>query len=56
MRRNDARKLPQDELEHIRREALSLREQGDTCVRIAEVCGVHVSTCLKWAKVGEASQ
>ena len=50
MRRNDARKLPKDVLEHIRRQALSLREQGYTWVHIAEVCGVHVGTCLKWAK------
>ncbi|MFC5770059.1 helix-turn-helix domain-containing protein [Thauera sinica] len=47
----DARKLPLETLEHIRRQAFVLRKQGYTWVHIAEVCGVHVGTVLKWRGV-----
>lgn len=50
MEKIDARKLPPEALEHIRRQAFVLRKQGYTWADIAEVCGVHVGTVLKWAK------
>lgn len=46
----DARKLPPEALEHIRRQAFVLRKKGYTWAHIAEVCGVHVGTVLKWAR------
>lgn len=55
MEKIDARKLPPEALEHIRRQAFVLRDQGYTWAHIAEVCGVHVGTVLKWSKrAGEA--
>lgn len=50
MEKIDARKLPPEALEHIRRQAFVLRQQGYTWVHIAEVVGVHVGTVLKWAR------
>ena len=50
----DARKLPPETLEHIRRQAFVLRKQGYTWAHIAEVCGVHVGTVLKWARRARA--
>lgn len=50
----DARKLPPEALEHIRRQALVLRKRGHTGAHIAEVCGVHVGTVLKWARRAQA--
>lgn len=50
MEKIDARKLPKEALEHIRRQALVLRKQGYTWGHIAEVCGVHVGTVLKWSR------
>ncbi|MDD3677566.1 helix-turn-helix domain-containing protein [Thauera propionica] len=46
MEKIDARKLPPEALEHIRRQAFVLRKQGYTWTHIAEVCGVHVVTVL----------
>ncbi|ATE62493.1 IS630 family transposase [Thauera sinica] len=46
----DARKLPPAALEHIRCQAFVLRKQG----YIAEVCGVHVGTVLRWARRAQA--
>ena len=50
MEKIDARKLPPEALEHIRRQAFLLRKQGYIWTHIAEVCGVHVGTVLKWAR------
>ncbi len=50
----DARKLPPEALEHIRRQAFVLRKRGHTWAHIAEVCGVHVGTVLKWARRAQA--
>lgn len=50
MEKIDARKLPPEALEHIRRQAFVLRKQGYTWAHIAEVCGVHVGTVLKWSR------
>ncbi|MFC5769722.1 helix-turn-helix domain-containing protein [Thauera sinica] len=50
MEKIDARKRPPDALEHIRRQAFVLREQGYTWTHIAEACGVHVGTVLKWSR------
>jgi hypothetical protein len=46
MEKIDARKLPPEALEHIRRQAFVLRKRGYTWAHIAEVCGVHVGTVL----------
>lgn len=54
MEKIDARKLPPEALEHIRRQAFVLRKQGYTWTHIAEVCGVHVGTVLKWARRAQA--
>ena len=54
MKKIDARKLPSEALEHIRRQAFVPRKQGYTWVHIAEVCGVHVGTVLKWARRTQA--
>ena len=54
MKKIDARKLPPEALEHIRRQAFVLRKQGYTWGHIAEVCGVHVGTVLKWARRAQA--
>ena len=54
MEKIDARKLPPEALEHIRRQAFVLRKQGYTWAHIAEVCGVHVGTVLKWARRAQA--
>lgn len=54
MKKIDARKLPSGALEHIRRQAFVPRKQGYTWVHIAEVCGVHVGTVLKWARRTQA--
>lgn len=50
MEKLDARKLPPETLEHIRRQAFVLRQQGYTWAHIAEVCGVHVGTVIKWSR------
>ncbi|MDO9598430.1 MAG: hypothetical protein Q7J47_11985 [Azoarcus sp.] len=50
MEKIDARKLLREALEHIRRQAFVLRQQGYGWVHIAEVVGVHVATVLKWAR------
>lgn len=50
MEKIDARKLPREVLEHIRRQAFGLRERGYTWSQIAEVCGVHVGTVRKWSR------
>lgn len=55
MEKIDARKLPREALEHIRRQAFVLRQQGYSWVHIAEVVGVHVGTVLKWARRAGAS-
>jgi transposase len=55
MEKIDARKLPREALEHIRRQAFVLRKQGYTWAHIAEVCGVHVGTVLKWARRAQAN-
>lgn len=49
MKKIDARKLPKEALEHIRRQALVLRGKGYTWSHIAEVCGVSLSTVIKWS-------
>jgi transposase len=49
MEKIDARKLPPEALEHIRRQALVLRKEGYTWKHIAQVCGVHVGTVIKWS-------
>lgn len=54
MEKIDARKLPPEALEHIRRQAFVLRKQGYTWTHIAEVCGVHVGTVSKWARRAQA--
>ena len=54
MEKIDARKLPAEALEHIRRQAFVLRKQGYTWAHIAQVCGVHVGTVLKWARRAQA--
>lgn len=50
MEKIDARKLPREVLEHIRRQAFGLRERGYTWAQIADVCGVHVGTVRKWSR------
>lgn len=55
MEKIDARTLPPQALEHIRRQAFVLRKQGYTWSHIAEVCGVHVGTVLKWARRAQAT-
>jgi len=54
MKKIDARKLPPEALEHIRRQAFVLRKQGYTWTHIAKVCGVHVGTVLKWVRRTQA--
>lgn len=54
MEKIDARKLPPEALEHVRRQAFVLRQKGYTWSHIAEVCGVHVGTVLKWARRAQA--
>jgi len=49
MKKLDARSLPPEALEHIRRQALQLRTKGYPWKQIAEVCGVSISTVFKWA-------
>ena len=53
MEKIDARKLPPEALEHIRRQAFVLRKQGYTWTHISEVCG-FVGTVLKWARRAQA--
>lgn len=54
MEKIDARKLPPEALEHIRRQVFVLRKQGYPWAHIAEVYGVHVGTVLKWARRAQA--
>lgn len=54
MRKVDARSLPPEALEHIRRQGLLLRQKGYTFKHIAEVCGVSVGTVFKWARRAQA--
>lgn len=54
MEKIDARKLPPEALEHLRRQAFVLRKQGYTWAHVAAVCGVHVGTVLKWARRAQA--
>lgn len=56
MKKIDARKLPPEALEHIRSQAFVPRKQGYTWVHIAEVCGVHVGTVLKWERRAQADK
>ena len=46
----DARTLPQEVLEHLRRQAFLLREKGYTWAHIAEVCGVNIWTVMNWSR------
>ena len=50
MKKIDARKLPSEALEHIRRKAFVLRQREYTWTHIAVDVGVHVGTVLKWTR------
>lgn len=50
MNTQDARKLSEDSLELLRRQAHRLRHAGHTWVAISAAIGVHLTTVKKWAR------
>ena len=52
MNKIDARKLPRDALDEMRRQAMRIREELQLpWHEVARVVGVHVSTVFIWSKV-----
>lgn len=56
MEKIDARNLPPEALEHLRRPAFVLLKRGNTRVHITGGCRVHVGTLMTWARRVEASR
>ena len=53
MKKDDARTLLPETQEHLRRQAIRLKKNGNTYVKIAEIVGVHRNTVSNWWKVYE---
>jgi len=53
MTKEDARTLLPATQEHLRRQAIRLKKNGNTYVKIAEIVGVHRNTVSHWWKVYE---
>jgi transposase len=51
MSKQDARSLPEESLELLRKQAHRLRSDGRTWNEVAEIVGVHLTTVMKWARV-----
>lgn len=55
MKREDARSLPAAAKEEKRKQAVRLRQRGQTYAAIAEVVGVHERTVIRWIRTYEES-
>lgn len=53
MKKHDARTLPPETQEHLRRQAIRLKKQGHTFVAIAEIVGVHRNAVSRWWRAYE---
>jgi transposase len=53
MEKDDARTLSQETQEQLRKQAVRLRDKGQTIVKVAEVLGVHRNAVSGWCKIYE---